>query len=91
MNKFLLPVVLVLLVLPTPVKALPDLNQIEFSNCMLALPGTNFTASARCGSLDVAENPADPDGRQITLNIAIAPATGSTTDPDRHDRPAWHG
>jgi len=82
MNKILLYVVLVFLALPVPAMALPDSNQIEFSNCMLALPGTNFTASARCGSLDVPENPAAPEGRKITLNIAVAPATGSTTEPD---------
>ena len=82
MNKLFLYGLLVLLALPTPAIALPDSNQIEFSNCMLALPGTNFTARARCGSLDVPENPADPEGRKISLNIAIAPATGSTTEPD---------
>ena len=67
---------------PTTVLALPDSNQIEFSNCTLALPGTNHTANARCGSLEVAENPAEPAGKRITLNIAIAPATGKTTEPD---------
>lgn len=41
-----------------------------------------MTASARCGSLDVAENPEDPAGKKINLNIAIAPATGKTTEPD---------
>ena len=46
------------------------------------MPSTNFTANARCGSLEVAENPADPDGRKISLNIAVAPATSNTTEPD---------
>ncbi len=82
MNKFLLCVVLLLMALPKTVLALPDSNQIEFSNCMLALPGTNLTASARCGSLEVPENPADPAGRRISLNVAIAPATGKATEPD---------
>ena len=82
MKKMMLYVVLVFLALPVPAMALPDSNQIEFSNCMLALPGTNFTASARCGSLQVPENPATPEGRKITLNIAVAAATGSTTEPD---------
>ena len=49
---------------------------------MLALPGTNMTASARCGTFDVPENPAEPDGRKINLKVAIAPATGKTTEPD---------
>ncbi len=82
MNKYLLCVVLLLMALPKTVLALPDSNQIEFSNCMLALPGTNLTASARCGSLEVPENPADPAGRSISLNVAIAPATGKATEPD---------
>jgi pimeloyl-ACP methyl ester carboxylesterase len=73
---------MVAVALPATALALPDSNQIEFSNCMLALPGTNMTASARCGSLDVAENPEDPAGKKINLNIAIAPATGKTTEPD---------
>ena len=49
---------------------------------MLSLPGTNLTANARCGSFEVAENPAQPEGRKINLKIAIAPATGKTTEPD---------
>lgn len=68
--------------LPASVIALPDSNQIEFSNCSLALPGTNLTASARCGTYEVAENPADPDGKKINLKVAIAPATGKNTEPD---------
>jgi pimeloyl-ACP methyl ester carboxylesterase len=82
MNKLFQFAALLLLVLPTTVLALPDSNQIEFSNCMLALPGTNLTAKARCGSLEVAENPAEPVGRRIKLKIAVAPATGKTTEPD---------
>ena len=82
MNRFFLCMMLGLAALPASVLALPDSNQIDFSNCMLALPGTNLTASARCGSYEVAENPAEPDGRKIKLNIAIAPATGKTTEPD---------
>ena len=70
------------MVLPATVLALPDSNQIEFSNCTLALPGTNLTASARCGTFDVAENPSDPSGRKISLKVAIAPATGKNTEPD---------
>lgn len=82
MNKLFLLAILVLLALPTTVLALPDSNQIEFTNCMLNLPGTHLTASARCGLYEVAENPAEPDGRKIKLNIAVAPATGKSTEPD---------
>ena len=82
MNRLILSVVLLLIALPTTTLALPDSNQIEFSNCTLALPGTNLTAGARCGTLEVAENPLEPGGRKISLNIAIAPATGKSTEPD---------
>lgn len=82
MNKFTLLAVLVFTAQPSAVLALPDSNQIEFSNCALALPGTNMTAKARCGSIDVPENPADPQGRMISLNVAVAPATGKTIQPD---------
>lgn len=82
MSKTIFTLALILLALPIASLALPDSNQIEFSNCSLSLPGTSLTASARCGSLEVAENPADPDGRKISLNIAIAPATGKSKAPD---------
>jgi pimeloyl-ACP methyl ester carboxylesterase len=82
MSRFFLRTVLALAVWPSISVALPDSNQIEFSNCMLSLPGTNLTAAARCGSYEVAENPSEPDGRKISLNIAIAPATGKAVEPD---------
>lgn len=82
MNKTFYLALLGLLALPNAALALPDSNQIEFRNCTLALPGTNLTAEARCGSYDVPENPAEPDGRKITLNIAVAQATGTSTEPD---------
>jgi pimeloyl-ACP methyl ester carboxylesterase len=82
MSRFFLRTVLALAVWPSISVALPDSNQIEFSNCMLSLPGTNLTAAARCGAYEVAENPSEPDGRKISLNIAIAPATGKAVEPD---------
>lgn len=82
MNKAITLLALVVAALPTQVLALPDSNRIEFNNCSLTLPGTSLSARARCGSLEVAENPADPDGKKISLNIAIAAATGQSTEPD---------
>jgi pimeloyl-ACP methyl ester carboxylesterase len=82
MNKLFLYAMLIFTVLPTSALALPDSNQIDFSNCMLSLPGTSLTSDARCGSYDVPENPAEPGGRKIKLNIAMAPATGISTEPD---------
>ena len=74
--------VLAVLCAPSGASALPDSNTIEFSNCMLALPGTTFTAAAQCGFLEVPENPADPDGRKIDLHVAVAGATSTDVEPD---------
>ncbi len=81
-NIFLHYLAPLLLALPATAVALPDSNTIEFSNCMLALPGTPHSAAARCGTLEVPENPADPEGRKISLHIGLAPASGRTTEPD---------
>ena len=72
----------ILLFLPKMASALPDSNTIEFSNCMLALPGTTLTAPAQCGFLEVSEDPAEPQGRKIKLHIALAKATSTTVMPD---------
>lgn len=71
-----------LLFLPGTASALGDSNTVEFSNCMLALPGTTFTAPAQCGFLEVPENPDQPEGRKIRLHIALAKATSTTVLPD---------
>ena len=82
MYKTVFTIALAALALPITAFALPDSNRIEFSNCSLSLPGTSLTANARCGSFEVAENPADPGGRKISLKVAVAPATGKSTEPD---------
>jgi pimeloyl-ACP methyl ester carboxylesterase len=82
MLKPLIGTVLILSLAPMAALALPDSNQVDFSNCTLTLPGTNLTADARCGYLDVPENPDDPAGRKITLHVALAPATGKAAEPD---------
>ena len=59
-------------------------GDIRFQACSLDSGSARTTIAARCGSLQVAEDPAAPDGRQIGLNIAWLPATGSagaTGDP----------
>jgi len=82
MHRLLIGAVLLLSLSPATTLALPDTNQIEFSNCTLTLPGTHFTADGRCGFFEVAEDPSDPDGRKISLHVALAPATGKATEPD---------
>jgi pimeloyl-ACP methyl ester carboxylesterase len=62
--------------------ALPDGNSIPFSNCTLALPGSSRTAAAQCGFIEVPENPAEPEGRSISIHVAVAGATSTDTAPD---------
>jgi len=56
-------------------------QSIQFTDCVLQLPGTTLTAKAECGSLLVAENPAQTlgsdsdDVRSITLRVARVPAS----------------
>lgn len=66
----------------TAVQALPEDNTIEFSNCSLSMPGTPITASARCGFLEVPENPEDPDGRTIRIHVAVGEAGSQTPAQD---------
>ena len=40
------------------------------------------TAAARCGFLEVPENPAEPDGKQIRLHVAVGDATSQTPAED---------
>jgi pimeloyl-ACP methyl ester carboxylesterase len=82
MRTLIFATALLLLAAPDRAWPLPDANTIEFSNCVLTLPGTRMTANARCGSFEVAENPAEPEGRKISLKIGFAPATGKTSEPD---------
>lgn len=59
-------------------------GSIPFQPCTLDSGSARTTVEARCGTLEVAEDPAVPDGRRIALNIAWLPATGSsgaTEDP----------
>lgn len=55
---------------------------ISLETCELVVPGTPLSAMAECGWLEVAENPAEPEGRKISIRVARVPATGRTAEPD---------
>lgn len=55
---------------------------LELKPCQLSLPGTSLTAPAECGTFMIPENPENPDGRQISLNVARVPASGRNAAPD---------
>lgn len=54
---------------------------LELSDCQLEGPFGIQHAEARCGILAVPENPAEPDGRHIELNVAVIPADRPAPEP----------
>ncbi len=50
--------------------------------CEIAIAGGRLSAEAHCGTLEVPENPAAPEGRHIELAFAVAPARASRAEAD---------
>ena len=48
--------------------------RIALADCRLPHPAGLASLPARCGSVNVPENPAQPEGRRITLRVAVVPA-----------------
>ncbi len=57
------------------------LGELDFQPCSLQMSISAMTVSAQCARLKVAENPAQPKGRQIELALAWIPAKGEA-EPD---------
>jgi len=55
---------------------------LSLSPCQLAHPVMPIAVAARCGSLSVPEDPSRPNGRQISLRIAVLPADTPRPRPD---------
>ena len=55
---------------------------IALQDCQLSAPGIATRMPARCGKLSVPENPQDPTGRQIVLNLAVITAVSRSPAPD---------
>jgi pimeloyl-ACP methyl ester carboxylesterase len=55
---------------------------MELAACRLDHPHGLGSVAARCGSLRVAENPEQPQGRQIDLAVAVVPAISARPRPD---------
>jgi pimeloyl-ACP methyl ester carboxylesterase len=60
----------------------PEAGGIEMESCELLVPGTPLSVAGQCGWLDVAENPAEPQGRHIRIRVARVPAHGRVAEPD---------
>lgn len=59
-----------------------DASGLGLETCELLVPGTPLSTVGQCGWLEVAENPAEPDGRQIRIRVARIPARGRVAEPD---------
>jgi pimeloyl-ACP methyl ester carboxylesterase len=55
---------------------------LELETCELLVPGTPLSSVGECGWMEVAENPDDPEGRQIQVRVARIPARGRVSEPD---------
>jgi pimeloyl-ACP methyl ester carboxylesterase len=55
---------------------------LPLSRCHLGAPGTGLRVAARCGTLAVPEDPAQPEGRQVDLRLAVVPARNQGPEPD---------
>lgn len=79
--SMLLIVVLLLMVSCVPPAETVDEGRIALQACTLSAPDVS-PVDARCGTLTVPEDPANPQGRQIELNIAVIPAVSRDPAPD---------
>ncbi|TNJ33351.1 alpha/beta hydrolase [Arenimonas terrae] len=77
--RTLLPCALLLLSLPVSARTL---GSLEFTPCELAQPGTGATTRAECALLEVPEDPAKPEGRKLSLKVALVASRAAEPQPD---------
>jgi len=77
--RLLLPCALLLLSLPVSARTL---GSLEFTPCALPHPGSGVTSRADCATLEVPEDPSKPDGRKISLKVALVPARAAEPEAD---------
>jgi pimeloyl-ACP methyl ester carboxylesterase len=56
--------------------------RIELAPCRISDADGLVSAEARCGRLEVPEDPADPAGVKISLAVAVVPAIATRAQPD---------
>lgn len=82
-NLLLSALMAALLFACTPRTAFPtDAPDISLTECVLSEPGVETQVDAECGTLTVLEDPSNPDGRKLSLNIAVVPAIKRSPQPD---------
>jgi len=77
--RLLLPCALLLLSLPVSARTL---GSLEFTPCALPHLGSGVTSRADCATLEVPEDPTRPDGRKISLKVALVPARAAEPEAD---------
>jgi pimeloyl-ACP methyl ester carboxylesterase len=60
----------------------PGDTALVLETCELVVPGTPLSSVGQCGWLEVAENPDQPEGRQIRIRVARIPARDRVVEPD---------
>jgi pimeloyl-ACP methyl ester carboxylesterase len=78
MITFCLRVLLLTVIFWPAVHAAQDKQSIVLAPCRLA----DLTRAARCGKLNVPENPDKPGGRQLSISVAVIPATHASALAD---------
>lgn len=81
MKPLLLPLALATL-LAAPAAEARRIGQLEFTDCELAQPGTAVTTLAECATLEVPEDPGQPEGRKLRLKVGLAPARAAEPAAD---------
>ncbi len=84
LRKLLPSLLFQFILLVTACSAIPNTatSSIALTDCTLSSPGIPNQVSAKCGTLAVLENPSNPQGRRINLNIAVVPAISRGADAD---------
>ncbi|HCD27789.1 MAG TPA: alpha/beta hydrolase [Gammaproteobacteria bacterium] len=73
---------LVLLLAVTHAKSAVANQLLELQPCDLSQPNSAVVVKAECGSLSVAENPREPEGRRIDLHVAVLTARTDSPQSD---------
>ena len=82
MTGRLFPLAAVLLAGAPSASGAPPSAGIPLVRCQLAHPIASARVSARCGTLEVLEDPTRPGGRKIALRVAVLPASNAPAKPD---------
>lgn len=81
MRRLILPLALAAALAPGASQA-RTLGQLEFVDCELTTPGSGATLRAECATLEVPENPAEPQGRKLSLKVGLVASRAAEPEPD---------